>query len=218
MNPEWSIGIAEPRVKLTVKPRAIDMITEELCLIFTGSNRAMLTLMFEDKVRPFFHLCEKITLDRIEESKYASFLKKAALGQWNAELPDDVVSIILQLSKRHPYYVNALCSRLWRCAEAPACETAQSAWKDICEQEGGRIAKDIATLKPNQRAVLNALAITPTDRPYAKDFLARINLSNSSVQRVIRFLLDRDLIYVDEMKAYRLTDPCLEQYLVSLSF
>jgi len=79
-----------------------------------------------------------------------------------------------------------------------------------------RIGEDIALLKPNQRAVLNALAITPTKSPYSKAFLSHINISNGSMQRVIPFLLERDLIYVDSKGTYRLIDPCLEQYLVSL--
>jgi len=266
MNPEWSIGLSGPRVKLTAKSRAIEMLTEalldidrlagekgftltlamdefqqiamldkkdslsieaaireaaqqtsNLCLIFTGSSRAMLTLMFEDKARPFFHLCEKITLDRIEGKEYAPFLQKAALDRWGQGLSDGVVKTILRLTKRHPYYVNVLCSMLWRHEQLPAIENAEYMWLNICEQEGMRIAKDIASLKPNQRAVLNALSITPTDSPYGKEFLSQINLSNSSMQRVIPFLLDHDLIYVDEMKSYHLIDPCLEQYLVSLS-
>jgi len=245
MNPEWSIGISGPRVKLTAQPRAVDMLTEALldmdrmagekgfsltlamdefqqiamldkndalsieaaireaaqnskntCLIFTGSSRAMLTLMFEDKSRPFFHLCEKMTLERICEEEYAIFLNKAAVDQWGESIPDDVVSTILNVTKRHPYYVNVLCSRLWRQERIPANEDAVSVWQHICEQEGMRTGEDIASLKPNQRAVLNALAIAPTKSPYAKAFLSLINISNGSMQRVIPFLLERDLIYV----------------------
>lgn len=266
MNPEWSVGIGGPRVRLTAQPRAVDMLTEALldidrmagekgftltlamdefqqiamldkkdslsieaaireaaqntkntCLIFTGSSRAMLTLMFEDKARPFFHLCEKITLERICEEEYVAFLNKAAQGQWESVVPDDLVSAIIALTKRHPYYVNALCSLLWRQKNVPTGKDAQSVWQNICEQEGMRIGEDIALLKPNQRAVLSALAMSPVASPYAKNFLSGINLSNGSMQRVIPFLIERDLIYVDSKGVYRLIDPCLEQYLIALA-
>jgi len=266
MHPEWSIGMAGPRVRLSAKPRAIEMLTEaildidrlamekgftltlamdefqqiamldkkdalaieaaireaaqntkHLCLIFTGSSRAMLTLMFEDQSRPFFHLCEKITLDRIAEDEYALFLNKAAMGQWHQQLTDAALSAVMQCTRRHPYYMNALCACLWRYEQPPTGSEVQSEWLRICEQEGMRIAKDIAALKPNQRAVLQSLALNPIQSPYSQAYLSRINLSNGSMQRVIPFLLDHDLIYVDESKHYRLIDPCLEQYLVSLS-
>jgi len=47
--------------------------------------------------------------------------------------------------------------------------------------------------------------------------ISQINLSNGSVQRVITILLDRDLIYVNSAGIYRLVDPCLEQYLLTLA-
>jgi len=265
MNPEWSIGASGPRVKLSVKPQAIEMLTEaildidrwaadkgytltlamdefqqiamlekidvlaieaaireaaqnttHLCLIFTGSSRAMLTLMFEDQSRPFFHLCEKITLDRIAKAEYQPFLNNAAKQQWHEQLSDPAFLMIMQCTKRHPFYVNALCSRLWRHEQPPKSSEVLSEWLQICEQEGMRIAKDIAVLKPNQRAVLHALAMSPTQSPYSQTFLSHINLSNSSMQRVIPWLLDHDLIYVDASKSYRLIDPCLEQHLLSI--
>jgi len=191
--------------------------SKHTCLIFTGSSRAMLTLMFEDKARPFFHLCEKMTLERICKEEYTPFLNNAAIDQWGVNMPDAVTSTILHLTKRHPYYVNALCSRLWRQENMPVSEDAASEWQQICDQEGMRIGEDIALLKPNQRAVLNALAVAPTMSPYSKDFLSRINISNGSMQRVIPFLLERDFIYIDSKSTYRLIDPCLEQYLVSLA-
>ncbi len=266
MNPEWSIGASGPRVKLSVKPQAIEMLTEaimdidrlaaergytltlamdefqqiamlekrdalaieaaireaaqnttHLCLIFTGSSRAMLTLMFEDQSRPFFHLCEKITLDRIAETEYQPFLNNAAKQQWHERLSDAAFLMIMQCTKRHPFYVNALCSRLWRYGQAPKASEVQSEWLQICEQEGMRIGKDIVALKPNQRAVLHALAMSPTPSPYSQTSLSQINLSNGSMQRVIPRLLDHDLIYVDASKFYRLIDPCLEQYLISIA-
>ncbi|MBN4077111.1 hypothetical protein JYT48_02450 [Mariprofundus ferrooxydans] len=68
-----------------------------------------------------------------------------------------------------------------------------------------------------QIAMLQSLALNPIQSPYSQAYLSRINLSNGSMQRVIPFLFDHDLIYVDESKRYRLIDPCLEQYLISLS-
>jgi len=47
---------------------------------------------------------------------------------------------------------------------------------------------DIAALKPNQRAVLHALAMSPTPSPYSQTFLSQINLSNGSMQPVIPWL------------------------------
>jgi len=266
MQPEWTVGVTGPRVRLSAKPRAVEMLTEaildidrlavekgftltlamdefqqiamldkqdalsieaaireaaqntkRLCLIFTGSSRAMLTLMFEDQSRPFFHLCEKITLDRIAEDDYIPFLNKAAMGQWHQTLTDEALSAVMQHTARHPYYVNALCACLWRKEQPPTASAVAAEWLRICQQEGMRIAKDIATLKPNQRAILQSLALHPIQSPYSQAYLSQINISNGSMQRVIPFLLDHDLIYLDENRYYRLIDPCLEQYLVSLS-
>ncbi len=82
--------------------------------IFCGSKRHLLNEMFSDKSRPLYHLCDLITVNRIGTLSYQNFLTKMAKDKWKKHLENDVIAEILHLTENHPYYVNALCRRLWR--------------------------------------------------------------------------------------------------------
>ena len=62
--------------------------------VFSGSNRHLLTHMFEDSSRPLYHLCHQVTLDRMAESDYKKHLDKMAKKKWGKALSENVFSLI----------------------------------------------------------------------------------------------------------------------------
>ena len=98
-------------------------------LIFSGSNRKLLLMMFDDRKRPFFQLCEKIFLERISKNEYVKHLQKLAQKHWKNFLSENAVGLIFELSQNHPYYLNLLCSKLWNISKLPDSRTVKLCWQ-----------------------------------------------------------------------------------------
>lgn len=185
--------------------------------IFSGSNRHMLMHLFEDNSRPLYHLCDRLSLNRISFDEYKTFIQAASQNHWAKSLDDEIISQILTLTVCHPYYVNLLCSRLWRLKTPPDLNQVGNIWQEYVLEERNRFSREVSALSPNQRAVLAALAASPTDKPLSKDFLSSVRLAGTSVAQATQVLLENDTIYRDENETLRLLDPALESYLLSLT-
>jgi hypothetical protein len=88
--------------------RSVAQELEMVTLIFSGSNRKLLLMMFDDRKRPFFQLCEKIFLERISKNDYVKHLQKLARKHWENFLSENALTSIFELSQNHPYYLNLL--------------------------------------------------------------------------------------------------------------
>jgi len=103
--------------------------------IFLGSNRHLLEQMFSDKSRPFYNLCRIIRLDRMASAHYRTHLHDAAHIQWRRDISDESIDKILSLTERHPFYVNALCSRLWAEPGPSKQEEVAQAWSLVVDEQ-----------------------------------------------------------------------------------
>ncbi len=45
-------------------------------------------------------------------------------------MADDAIARILKLTERHPYYVNAVCARLWGDQLPPGIEAVETHWSE----------------------------------------------------------------------------------------
>lgn len=107
--------------------RQVAQLTQSIAFIFAGSNRHLLTEVFEVRNRPFYKLCERITLDRTSDGDYSKHIQIAVKMRWNRALTDRKLQAIFYYSEKHPYYLNALCSRLL-VADNPTVENMEKTW------------------------------------------------------------------------------------------
>ncbi|MFC1336948.1 MAG: ATP-binding protein [gamma proteobacterium symbiont of Clathrolucina costata] len=181
--------------------------------IFTGSNRHMLSLMFDDSARPLYHLCDKIVIERIEEAEYSEYLQKQAKKHWNKSLSESAFLNIMAHTQRHPYYVNVLCRHLWHEKNPPSEKKVSEAWRRYVQYERGRVISDINKLSNNQREMLILIANNPTDKPYAEQYLSQITFARGSARGVLKILLEQDYVVYGQDGVYRLQDPVIETYI-----
>lgn len=177
--------------------------------IFLGSNRHMLEQMFSDKSRPFYNLCRTIRLNRIGAEHYQTHLHDAARIQWNRDISDEAIDQILSLTERHPFYVNALCNRLWADAQPPKKEDIEQAWSLVVDEHMPMLRNDFARLSPTQKAILNHLAHCPEEHVTGSNFLNRLNKALSTVRDSFGYLKNMDMVYHKDDKLWTLMDPCL---------
>lgn len=188
--------------------------SKNVCYIFSGSNRHLLSQMFDDKSRPLYHLCEKLPIERIEPEEYHDHLIKFSEARWKKAVNASVREQILSCSKCHPYYVNLLCSRLWD-LDTPmqTGDEVEKVWSGYVEEEKGRIADEITQLTLNQRKVLVGIARENISQPTNKAFLAKVNLSLASAAQAVKTLIEKDMIYRDKLGVLKVVDPSVEYFI-----
>lgn len=182
--------------------------------IFSGSNRHLLTQMFDDSARPLYHLCVKLVLNRIAEEEYEKHFQVLAKKRWRKLLKDEIIEAIFDCAKCHPYYTNLLCSQIWEHKQPPQHRDAVIAiWQRYVDDEQGRIAHEIARLSTNQRAVIRTIANNDVNQPASKIFVENTRLPLTSTVQAINAMLKKDIIYKDKRGYIRVLDPSMEYFI-----
>src|SRR3990167_3410548 len=175
--------------------RHVAQETQNLSIIFSGSNPHMLTSMFEDERRPLYKLCRKVTLDRIHAEDYRPHLNKAALSTWKKELAESVFEKIMGVTERHPYYVNYLCDELWRNDKSPpTLNNVDDAWDMIVEEEKSDLIKDFFSLSDNQRKILIYIANFGGNALYASEVANKTEIPSGSIATTLSILIEKNYI------------------------
>lgn len=169
--------------------------TQNLSIIFCGSNPHLLKAMFEDERRPLYKLCRKLTLDRISETDYYNHLNFAACSIWGQELPEPVLNKIMAFTERHPYYVNYLCDELsTECDCLPSEDDIERAWQLVIEEERSDLIKEFSTLSLNQRKVMIYIVNHGGQHLFSHQASQSMGIPASSISRTLEALLEKDLI------------------------
>lgn len=187
---------------------------QNISIIFSGSSRHLLQMIFDDSSRPFYHLCDRINLERISAEDYLLHLQRAAKDRWGKPLPNEHVEQILLLSQLHPYYLNVICLRLWRSDKMFAASEVDRVWQQYLAEEQDRVGADIAKLSNHQKHMLLLLAIQPFKQPTSKDVVHKIGATVGSAAKSFKVLLHNDYIHLDKTTGnYKILDPLVESYL-----
>lgn len=183
--------------------------------VFSGSNRTLLEAMFKNKERPLYHLCDEIKINRINENDYFDFIEKAAHKNWrNCCISPESINEILNVTECHPYYVNRLCRNLWDLLLPPQIEDVLKIWNDYVEsQKMDWVSDIISKMTVNQRSILAALSKEPEKELNNKNFITKLSISPSSIQRTMHTLLQNDFIFKDHNGYYQVLNPVIKWYL-----
>ncbi|EKD78024.1 MAG: hypothetical protein ACD_42C00077G0007 [uncultured bacterium] len=191
--------------------RFVAQKTKNISFIFSGSNRHLLSQMFEDRSRPLYKLCHKIPLQRISAEHYKNFINKFSRVRWKENLSNETLEEIFSCAKCHPYYMNILCSYLFESNTIPRVDDVVICWKKICREEQGSVARDIEFLTSKQKQLLSEIAKAPgLKEPAGKNFSSRVNLSVKGILGAIEILLKHDLVEKLETGEIRIVDPVLD--------
>jgi uncharacterized protein len=190
--------------------RHVAQASKHLVFIFSGSSRHLLTHMFYDKARPLYKLCDRIILERIPEAEYVVHLNQAAKIRWKKTLPKPIFDTIMQSTERHPYYVNSLCLKVWESAKMPAVAEVIAHWHTLVHEEKVEVINEMAVLGFGARKLLVGVANGDNHSLTGKHFLAKINLSSSSVTEALKVLEQKDYIEKSKTGIYSIIDPLLK--------
>jgi len=197
--------------------RQIAQASKQLAFVFSGSNRHLLNQVFSDRNRPFYKLCDRINLERISIADYTKYIQKAAKKQFKTALDEAILKSIFNYTEQHPYYVNVLCSRLWRQSSINA-EQVDAVWQHYAVEERAQVANELDLLSGAQRKLLIALSrYGGTAMPRGKAFQTFCNMPGTTIAQSLNFLVEKDYVYKDDAGVYHVLDP-LVKYVLALRF
>lgn len=186
--------------------------------IFSGSNRHLLSQMFNTKSRPLYHLCDLMRLERISQQTYVDILYDRATQKWSVNIDRATINEITSLTKCHPYYVNALCRQIWKKLEPPSVASVQRDWFSYIDTQNHWISDDLGRLSPNQRNILAALAYEPIAEPYSQEFSEKVKIGPSSIKTSLGILMRNDFVSKGKKGKYEVLDPAIETYLQKINY
>jgi DNA-binding MarR family transcriptional regulator len=83
-------------------------------------------------------------------------------------------------------------------------------WKAVLKRERHQAYQSMMALAHTQRTVLQALAIQPTGKPTAKDYLTRFNIAGSTMTKSIDVLMEKDFVRLSSDGEYEVIDPLVK--------
>lgn len=172
--------------------------------IFSGSDKQILTNMFTDVKRPFYQSTEFMHLQEIPANEYSQFIKEK-FNTGSIAIENETIDDILEITKRHTYYVQFLCNKLYGSGNKDInSEIVRQTYSDILKQNEFYYSEYRDLLTKQQWKLLIALAKEKgISKVTTSAFLKNHDLTNTAtVRRGIKSLLDKKMIYKNEMKYY----------------
>lgn len=182
---------------------------------FSGSNRHLIELMFNDKNRPFYNICDAITLNRITREHYEQYISKAAQECWGRSLTDKAMDVIFDLAELHSYYMNKLCSLVWQQPKVPSEKDILDVWIAYVKENKSSVERELSLLSVNQRKLLIHLSQQENGakQPYGNAYASNSGISPTSTHRAMTSLLEKDYVFVDAQGRYHVLDPLMKHIL-----
>jgi uncharacterized protein len=198
--------------------RHVAQESKNIVFIFSGSNRNLLNSMFYDRTKPLYKLCDRITLDRISEKDYLPFIKEKTEKKWEKKSSGNVIDTILNLTEKHPYYVNVLCHKLWMLPNLPTEQDVERIWHKYAIEEKSNVMNEIGLLSSNQSKMLISIAkYGDKISPMSKEFTSLTKFSLSSASQAIHSLEKMDYLSSSDKNSYLIVDPLIK-YIFSSAF
>tara|TARA_R110000868_G_scaffold158036_4_gene385888 strand:- start:54871 stop:55989 length:1119 start_codon:yes stop_codon:yes gene_type:complete len=193
--------------------RHIAQQSEYLSLVFSGSNRHLLSNMFEDKSRPLYRLCDRIPITRIHEEDYVNFIQNIATKTWKKSLTPAVLSSLFQLTERHPYYINVLCGRIWaHFTKSPPTKAKQIEllWREYVQEQKSEIIRELSFISELQKKILVYIASGNNQKLTSKLSIQTLDTTSGAIVKALSILQEKDYITRTENNEYYLIDPLLK--------
>ncbi len=181
--------------------------------IFSGSNKHLLISIFSDYGRPFYQSSDIMELQRLETKEYAKFIT-TLFRNANKEIDKDLVEKYIEYYDNHTFYIQYFFNRLYAMGNKNLTSNEFDICRDTILKEKENIFYTYRNLLTTaQFALLKSIAKEKVLRkPNSKEFLHKYNLTASSVNRTLKALVSKEMIY-HENGMYKVYDVFLSKWL-----
>ena len=198
--------------------RTIIQSLKNVVFIFSGSHKHLLIEMFNSAKRPFFSSTSPLHLGNIPSDKYGIFIKRL-FKKGERRIDNDSISFILEWTRTHTYYTQALCNKIFTLSDAEiTIETVYKACDTILKEQENVFFQYRNLLTGAQWNLLKAIAKEDkVFQPTANAFTSKYKLGNSaSVKRSLEALVSKEMVYKEDNKDgsyYQVYDCFLSRWL-----
>jgi AAA+ ATPase superfamily predicted ATPase len=181
--------------------------------VFSGSKQHVLKAMVNQKTRPFYRQLRPMTLGSIPLEAFAPFIKKGFSKV--AHIDDKAIEEIYRFTGGNPQRTQQVCHFLFVQAQEgkkPTSEQVEKVVINVCSTLDKEFEDELDSIKnKRQRAILKALALDSTEKPFSTDFIKKHTLGpSSSVQTALKMLIEKGVL--DEY--YHFIDPMFENWII----
>ena len=183
--------------------------------VFVGSRRRILLEMFNDRKRPFFQSALSYELKALPRQDLIGFISDS-FTQAGKSINHGLASEIADMLGRHPYYTQKFCFFLFDLVRKKASgEDLAEAYQMTLDSEKALFESILRRLTVAQIALLTAIALEPTKKLYAADYMKRHHLkSTGGIQLSLEVLTKEDLIEQPaKTENWDVVDPLFKQWL-----
>lgn len=178
--------------------RSVVQHQQNAVYIFLGSRKHLIREMFLKASKPLYRSAAQFPLGPILEDDWRPFIRER-FRKGEKNINNREIHSVIELTQGHPFYTQYLCHNLWERCEPNGYvtdELVRSALDDVLAREHHAYAIQWESLTLNQQRFLKALAMEEKGaKPFSADFLQNHHLgSPSSAQRVIKVLLNKDIV------------------------
>lgn len=166
--------------------------------IFSGSNRRMMSKLFNSPSEPFFMSSSPIMLEPINKEKYVEFVL-AHFGEADKPITTESIEYVYERFDGHTWFIQYVFNRLYEMSgkDTPATkELADEAVSYILSLFSPMFKEIFARMSEKQRALLVAISKErKVTAPTGEEFISKYSLrSASAVQGAMRPLIEDETI------------------------
>jgi AAA+ ATPase superfamily predicted ATPase len=185
-----------------------------VCIIFSGSRKHILTGIFSSPDRPFYNITEMMEIGEIDTDVYKVFIQeKFSKGSISISAP--ALERIIEITGLHTFYVQCFCNRLYSEHRKIETENVDRTLIAILSENEPVYASYLNLLTVTQYRVLKAIAQNGgIENPLSKEFISKYDLgAASTVSQAIKSLSDKEFVFFSK-NSYRLNDVFLGQWII----
>ncbi len=167
-----------------------------ICYIFSGSQRHLITEMFNATNRAFYKSAESFPLGKIETKHYIPWAQKL-FRKKNVHLNAAFIEEIVSRFENHPMYIQNFLFHLWDEPEKKEffSETIDKIENSIIERRNLEHTVLWETLSINQKKTLKLILLNDGSNLFNADALKSVNLKTGSlVSKTLSSLISKEII------------------------
>jgi len=193
---------------------------QNIRFVYCGSKKTIMIDLFSNAKRPFYSSTQFLMIDKIDETSYLTFIRQC-FNQNSIDIDDDALSFILFWSKRHTFYTQCLCNKIFSAAKERVILTdVKNACNDLLKTNEAIFFQYRQLLTPAQWNFLIAIAKeNEVKQLTAQNFISKYNIGTpANARRISKSLIDKELILETvgkKEKNYQVYDVFLSRWLES---
>lgn len=211
--------IAEyPETGVEALLRSYIQFLPNVSFIFAGSRQHVMQEMFTSSKKPFYQSTQLLTLDSIDQNKYAEFAI-AHFDKNSVQLPRAVFDAIYEKFSGHTWYVQCLLYRLYGYNRNVNMELVAYATAQITGEMSYSYADLLKAYSAGHIRLIKAIAKEGAVKEVLSGtFISKYNLrASSSVSSALKKLLNNEIVYQSK-DGYIVYDRFMNEWLRSQLF